>query len=238
MRVAIHQPHYFPWLGYLAKMASVDKFIFLDTVQLKKRSYMIRNRIIDLNGKIKYLNVTADTHDHFNREYRDIRTKDFENWSKRQKDLLIDAYRKSRWFDEIWDVILPIFNEKYEFLCEITIQSVMILRKIFEIDTLLVLQSDIGIDKSLKKNELILGLCKSVSADTYYSGNGARKYMVDSAFEKEGIHVIYQQFEHPVYEQMGNHPFEPGLSALDLLFNYGIKNAKEIFWNSVEEKKL
>jgi len=33
MRVAIHQPHYLPWLGYLHRMAQADLFIVLDHVQ-------------------------------------------------------------------------------------------------------------------------------------------------------------------------------------------------------------
>ena len=42
MMIAIHQPHYFPWIGYLDKMAKADKFVLMDTVQLEKRSYMLR----------------------------------------------------------------------------------------------------------------------------------------------------------------------------------------------------
>ena len=34
MVTAIHQPHYFPWLGYLDKMAKAGQFIILDEVQL------------------------------------------------------------------------------------------------------------------------------------------------------------------------------------------------------------
>ena len=33
MKLAIHQPQYLPWLGYLAKWAAADAFVFLDTVQ-------------------------------------------------------------------------------------------------------------------------------------------------------------------------------------------------------------
>ena len=45
VRVAIHQPHYLPWLGYLAKWAAADVFVFLDTVQYEKNGWQNRNRI-------------------------------------------------------------------------------------------------------------------------------------------------------------------------------------------------
>ena len=45
MRVAIHQPQYLPWLGYLAKWAAADLFIVLDVVQYEKNGWQNRNRI-------------------------------------------------------------------------------------------------------------------------------------------------------------------------------------------------
>ena len=48
--VAIHQPHYLPWLGYLAKWAAADVFVFLDTVQYSKNGWQNRNRIKTATG--------------------------------------------------------------------------------------------------------------------------------------------------------------------------------------------
>lgn len=235
MIVAIHQLHYFPWLGYLEKMAHSDKFIFLDQVQLTRRSYMHRNRIINPNGKIMYLNVSCEQHGNFTQEYKKIREKDFKVWTDKQKGRIISAYKKCKFFDEVWAAILPVFHDEPEFLCDVTLHSIHILRHLFNIHTPVIMQSTLNINDNLKKSDLILGLCKAVGADVYYSGNGAKKYMKDELFKTEGIQVIYQQFEHPVYEQLGNHDFVSGLSALDILFNCGIKEARRIFWNSVGE---
>lgn len=238
MMVAIHQPHYFPWLGYLAKMASVDQFIFMDTVQLEKRSYMLRNRIVDPDGQIRYLNISCDKCNHYERKYREIETKDFAEWTGRQKGMIIRAYKKCGYFDEVWNRIMPIFNEEHKLLCDVTIHSVNILREILEINTPVMLQSKFQIDNNLKREKLILGLCKAAGADVYYAGRGASmQYLNSEECEREGVQVIYQYFEHPVYHQIGNHPFVPGLSALDLLFNNGTEKSKEIFWDSVRESR-
>ncbi|HOS03379.1 MAG TPA: WbqC family protein, partial [Candidatus Hydrogenedentes bacterium] len=45
MLVGIHQPHYLPWLRYFEKIARVDVFIALDTVQYNKNGWQNRNRI-------------------------------------------------------------------------------------------------------------------------------------------------------------------------------------------------
>lgn len=42
MRVAIHQPNFIPWFPYFYKMAAVDLFILLKTVQFEKNGYQNR----------------------------------------------------------------------------------------------------------------------------------------------------------------------------------------------------
>lgn len=238
MMVAIHQPHYFPWLGYMEKMASVDMFIFMDMVQLEKRSYMLRNRIVDPDGQIRYLNISCDKRNHYKRKYREIETKDYLEWTGRQKGIIISAYKKCEYFDEIWDKIMPIFMEEHKMLCDVTIHSINILRDILGINTPLILQSELKVASDLSKEKLILGLCKAVGAKVYYAGRGASmQYLNSETCMREGVHVVYQNFEHPIYQQIGSHPFMPGLSTLDLLFNNGVEKSKKIFWNSIERRK-
>jgi hypothetical protein len=39
--IAIHQPNLFPWMGYFAKIAKSDAFVFLDHVVLNPRTSIL-----------------------------------------------------------------------------------------------------------------------------------------------------------------------------------------------------
>jgi len=45
MKIAISQPTYLPWLGFLDLVDQVDTFVLLDNVQFEKQSWQQRNRI-------------------------------------------------------------------------------------------------------------------------------------------------------------------------------------------------
>src|SRR3954469_24808552 len=49
MIVAIHQPSYLPWLGYLDRMARADVFVLLDHVQFERGNFQNRT-MIRMNG--------------------------------------------------------------------------------------------------------------------------------------------------------------------------------------------
>ena len=49
MTFALMQPYFFPYIGYFSMIHSVDHFMFFDDVQYVKRSWMSRNRLLNLN---------------------------------------------------------------------------------------------------------------------------------------------------------------------------------------------
>ena len=236
MKIAIHQPHYFPWIGYFNKMAKVDKFIILDEVQFVKGSQMIRNRVIDQNGNIKYITIMGNTKDCFERPYSDLEVKNTEVWINRQKNALRNYYRRCEGFDEMNELLGNFFDNSFSTICEWTCESVKFIHDLLNIKTPLILQSELEYDIEAKKSDLVLDICKVMQADTYFSGKGASANYLDiEKFNNQGIKVEFQEFSHPQYPQMNSQEFIPGISILDLLFNCGVKQANAIFWNNVNE---
>lgn len=235
MKLAIHQAHYFPWLGYLDKMAKADKFVILDEVQLTRQSNMFRNRFLTKDGREKFLSVSFERKNFMKKMYCEIELNNSVLWQKEHMNFLKDNYRKAPYFDEIFPKITNILEKKYENLCEVTIDSVLLLKDIFDIPTEILFQSDIDYDKDKKNSDLMLEICKKIGASFYLSGNGAREYMKIDTFVDNNIKVVYQTFSHPIYSQIESKEFVTNLSALDILFYCGVDKSKKIFWNNVEK---
>ena len=234
MKVSIHQPHYFPWLGYFDKMAKADTFVILDEVQLEKGSLMIRNRVIDQLGEKKYLTISGDTKDFLNWQYRELAVKDTPCWTQRQLNALQNYYQKAPCKREILPIVERFLQRDYGTICEWTCASIQLSRELLGIQTPIVYQSDISYDRTMKRSDLVYALCKAVGADTYFSGRGASvEYLDREKFAKNGVKIIFQDFTHPVYPQINAKEFVPGISILDMLFNCGIEGSRRIFWNNV-----
>lgn len=236
MIAGIHQPHYFPWLGFLDKVAKSDKFIILDQVQLEKGSQMIRNRVLDISGNIKYLTISADTKDYLGREYRSIKVKDTDIWIKNQKNVLINYYRRAKYFDEVYAFMEEFYKNDFDTLFEWVFESVKEVCRVLSIDTPFVLQSEIEYDRDNRKSDMVMEICKALSADTYLSGRGgSSQYLDREKFWDNGIEIRFQVFEHPVYQQCQTSGFVSGLSVIDALFNCGIEGTKIIFWENCDK---
>ena len=68
--------------------------------------------------------------------------------------------------------------------------------------------------------ERLITFCKIFKADIFYEGAAGRNYIDGKRFEEHGIKVEFQDYNHPVYNQLHG-DFVPYLSVIDLLFNHG-----------------
>lgn len=234
MRVAIHQPHYFPWLGYFDKMAKADAFVLLDEVQLEKNSLMLKNRILDKNGEVKFITISGETKGFLGREYRDILTKDVDVWKSRQMNAMRDYYRKAAFSGEIIPLLEEFFKQDLPTVCQWTCASIEWVRKLLDVSTPLIRQSEVDYDRESRRSDLVYAICKAIGADTYFSGRGASvEYLDREKFAENGVSIVFQDFQHPVYPQCNSAEFIPGISVLDMLFNCGIEESRRVFWENV-----
>lgn len=211
MLVAIHQPHYLPWLGYLEKMAQADLFIVLDHVQFERGNYQNRTQI-RVNGAAHWLTVPVVQRSQKERiDEKLIDTR--QDWDANHFETLRRAYGNAAVAP-----LRPIYETPWERLAELNDAMLHFLRAAFSIHTPLVYSSELGVQGA--KSELVLNLCKAVEADALLVGlGGSRHYLDRGAFAAAGVELVFQEFTHPVYPQRGPGAFIPGLSAVDFLFN-------------------
>ena len=222
MIVAIHQPSYLPWLGYLDRMARADLFVVLDHVQFERGNFQNRT-MIRMNDEARWLTVPVAQRSQKERILEkeiDNRLEGARSWAPVHFSTLRHAYRDAPHAGLYAQALKEIFDARWRRLVDLDMALLGLLRDILGIRTPLVKSSDLGVEGM--KSELILNLCRELGADGFLGGmGGSRRYLDTAAFERAGIEVRWQAFRHPIYRQCGAAPFIPGLSALDLLFNCG-----------------
>lgn len=222
MIVSIHQPNYIPWIGYFDKMDRCDKFVILDDVRHSKSSVTHRNRILN-NGEPKYLSVPLiNKEDIINR----LQINNNQNELQKHWKIIKQNYSKALCWDYISEELESIYSKNWIYLVDLNIEIINLIKKKLQIDTELIVSSNNHFTER-NGSDRNLDICLSLSAKTYLSGNGAKKYNKELEFEKNGVEIIYQDFIHPEYRQFGE-SFVEKMSVLDLLFHHGEKSIEII----------
>jgi len=228
MLVAIHQPLYFPWLGYLDRMAKADVFVVLDHVQFERRNYQNRTQIL-LEGEPRWLTVPVVQLSQ-KEKIIDKRVDNSEGgsrqWGSNHFKTLRYAYRKAPYFELYAPKLQQILESPWERLLDLDMATIDFLREAYDIRTPLVRSSEMRPEGA--RSELLLDICRRLGPNSTFLGGigGSRRYLDQAAFAAAGIGVQWQELVHPVYPQCHLGPFVPGLTALDLLFNVGPEAAR------------
>jgi len=221
-RIAVLQPSYLPWLGFFEQMMSVDTFVFYDDVQYTKNDWRNRNRIKTKDG---FLWLTIPVKGSTSLQIREVRIDNNQNWQEKHQKTLVQLYSKAPYFEEVLVLFEPLWNKKYEFLLDAVVDSITIITEYLNIETKIIFSSEIKV--SGNKNEKLINICKTLGASEYYSGLAAQNYLDNELFNRNGINIAFQHYQHPLYPQMhGN--FVSHLSIIDLLFNCGKKSRQMI----------
>lgn len=231
MTLAIMQPTFNPWLGYFDMIDKVDCFVFFDDVQLTKRSWQVRNKILTHSGEL-FLTIPIKKSEH--RDETLINTAEInysEDWDNKHLRTMAMSYKKSPFFNETYDLISSIYGLKHRYLAEF---NSLLIKKICEaigIKTKLVYSSKLE-DILGTKDLRLVNICKALDADTYLSAQGSAEYIEaftpGGEFLRNGIDLLYHNYNHPTYNQINSKVFVPYIGIVDLLFNEGFEKALEV----------
>ncbi len=221
MKVAIHQPHYLPWLGYLAKMDAADCFVFLDTVQYEKNGWQNRNKMRATRSASAsgWQWLTVPVRARLGTIIREVAIDAAQPWARKHCQSIRLNYARAAYFDRYFPVLEELLSRPWQKLADLNVEVTRFLASAFGISTRTVLASELAVTSS-DPTERLLGLCLALGADTYLAGRDGAVYMTLGPFREAGVSVLVQDYEHPVYPQSDGE-FLPFLSAVDLLLTHG-----------------
>lgn len=219
MRVTIHQPEHLIWLGLVDKISRADTFVILDTVQFEKNYFQNRNKIRTPQGWM-WLTVPIAKHP-LKTKIKDVRISYAEEWQKRYLRSLEVNYGKAKYFSDYFYVIKDAIMHKYEYIADLNFELIKFVLASFGLgEKRIIKSSEMKLSDTIVGSELCLEICKHLGADEYLAGPSGRDYLKLDDFERNNIKVSFHDFRHPEYRQLFE-PFIPGMSSVDLLFNYG-----------------
>jgi hypothetical protein len=219
MMIAIHQPNFIPWLGYFYKMACADQFVFADSVQFTKGSFINRNRIKTKSGPT-WLTVPVLTSGRFAQDIYDVEIVNDRNWTRKHLAVISDNYRQARYFHEVFPLLESVYSQVTQelLLVSINIAFIRCLCSYLDLQPVFIRASELCVNGH--GSQFLQQICQRLGADRYLAGSGARNYQDDRYLISAGIQPVYSDFRAEKYPQMGN-GFIENLSIVDAVMNCG-----------------
>lgn len=224
MILVCHQPNFLPYLGYFYKLYKSDVYSASDTCGFTnhKENGIHNYNFINEFGNRKKLTIPMDRHS--GRLCDVLVAPEWERQKEKTLKRIFHAYYKAPHFKEVWSDIEPLFNKIKvgQKMVDVNLMFTDFICKKMGMSTPIYIESLV---EGLPENpdDAIIHMCKHTGCNKYMVGVHGCQYMDIEKYEKEGIELVYSDFNKEK-DLTGNY-----LSILDYLMNYGYVIPKE--WN-------
>ena len=197
-----------------------DIFVILDNVQFPRgTTWITRNRFKNEQGSL-WMTVPVKKKGLGLQRIDAVRICHDGRWHKKHLESLKNAYSRAPYFKVHIGFLEALLSTKFEKLIDFNLNVIRFLMQQLEIETKVILLSELGIHSTGDK--LLIEICGKMGASQFLTQSAAQKYLDADRFADAGIRVT--EFKQPllIYPQLWG-SFIPNLSALDLIFNCGPK---------------
>ena len=227
--VAIMQPTYLPWMGYMAMIDVSEIFVFLDTVQYDKRSWQQRNRVKTSDGS-HWLTVPVLSKGLEEQKILAVAIDKSRQFAQKHISTLKNVYLKTPFYSELEERLFPTLLADHTRLADLNISIIKELISWLGIETKILNAQDLSDNDD--KSERLATIAEQLGAGTYLSAPGSYDYLTrTTSFKDKGIDVRYLGFDHPKYPQRFG-GFVSHLSVVDALCNVGAEKTIDMIRNS------
>jgi hypothetical protein len=219
--VAIHQPNFFPWLGYFDKLRRADCFIFLDQVAYPRAgsggmgSWTNRVRIA-VQGEPRWVTCPVRRMQ-LGSSINAAEIDDSQPWRAKLLKTLETNYRRAAHYVEAMAFLEPLIRQPESNLVAFNMNAIQAIAARLDISATLLRQSELSCCG--RGTNLLISLVRAADGHSYLAGGGAGGYQEDDLFATEGLRLVYQCFVARPYGPRDR--FIPGLSVIDYLMHDG-----------------
>jgi len=212
-----HQPVYLPWLGLFHKIASAESFVSFDGVQYLPKDWNNRNRILGAHGP-QWLTVPVFHKGHRDRPICEIEIDNSVAWKRKHWRAISLTYSKAPYFADYAEFLEDVYAREWRYLTKLNDYMLNGFLDMLGIEVTFKNASEMSLQGT--KSALVLDMCVQLKASKYIFGTHGRDYADVEAFRDAGVVPVFQDYQHPEYQQL-KPGFTSHMAILDLLFNCG-----------------
>ena len=218
---AIHQPNFFPWLGYFDKIRRADVFVLLDSVDYPRAGSegmgSIVNRVkIAVQGKEHAVGAPLQRAP-LGTPINAVQIDDRQPWREKLLRTLAMNYARAANYGPAMALIEPLVRHPEPGLAAFNIHALTMIARHLGLSTPFIRQSELNALGAA--TELLINLTRAAGCTAYLAGGGAGGYQQDGLFAAAGLALVYQGFKPPPYGPAER--YLPGLSVIDYLMHDG-----------------
>ncbi|NRQ01180.1 WbqC family protein [Marinobacterium sp. xm-d-530] len=228
IKVSIHQPNFFPWLGYFSKIINSDIFIFLDDAQYPKKGGSWSNRVkLPIAGQPQWVTMPISRSYSGTKTVAEVNIANDKPWREKLSKTVAGLYGRAPYYTDVAPFFENVLCSAGENVADFNISVIEEIIKFIEVPAPQLLRSSAYRVESTATQRLV-DLISKVGGDAYLCGAGSDGYLEPEIFRESNIQLIYHNYSHPVYQQCHSEEFIGGLSILDSLMNLGPDAVRKI----------
>lgn len=229
MKLGVMQPYFFPYIGYLQLMSSVDEWVFFDDIQFVNKGWVNRNRILHPNAdkEWQYFTIPLRGRGRFDK-INQISILE-SSWKKQLLGKLSFYKRWAPFYKETTDVVGHCIDSESLNLGSFVVSTLLKLSQVFDINVKSYVQSEMDwtFDTIEHSGQWALRIAETLSAKEYVNPVGGASIFDVTEFRDSGIKLTFFEPKITEYDQ-GGRKFVPGLSVIDVLMWNGITGTRQM----------
>lgn len=214
-------------------MTAVDRFVFLDDVQLSRQSWQTRNRVL-VNRRIHWV-IAPIRHVGADPTINDVELVEDGRWRLKLGRLLRQSYARHPYGADLEPIIAVFESGRQQRLAELNLDLIEYCAARLAIPTRCSRSSALRLSATERTDRLI-EICRLLQCDIYVSPPGSAEYLERDGFARRSdVRLEFAAYTPPPYPQRGSEDFVSHLSIVDVVANLGWEGATDYIrcsWSS------